>query len=81
MGNYRIYLTPCFVLFVHRLRLQVAPAHGSVAAGDGRGGARGPREVPARQSREGRGAGKGDEGGVGGGRVGSSRAHRTRARH
>jgi len=32
-----VYMTPCFVLFVHRLRLQVAPAHGSVAAGDGRG--------------------------------------------
>ncbi len=81
MGNYRIYLTPCFVLFVRRVRLQVAPAHGSVAAGDGRGGTGGPREVPARQSREGRGAGEGDEGGVGGGRVGSSRTYRTRARH
>ena len=48
------------VLFRVRVRLQVASDDDSVAARDGSGGTSGTREVPARESREGRGAGEGD---------------------
>ena len=59
-GQLFIYMTRVLFLFRVRVRLQVASDDDSVAARDGSGGTSGTREVPARESREGRGAGEGD---------------------